>query len=41
MIQCEHVTLRYKKQAALDNISFSVKENTICGVLSKWGMDIS
>lgn len=37
MIQCENVTLRYKNQTALDNVSFTLKENTICGVLGRNG----
>lgn len=38
MIECKNVTLRYeKKVVALDNISFTLKENTICGVLGRNG----
>ena len=37
MIQFENITLRYKKQTALDNISFTLKENAVCGVLGRNG----
>jgi ABC-2 type transport system ATP-binding protein len=37
MITFENVSLRYRKQSALENVSFSVKENTICGLLGRNG----
>jgi ABC-2 type transport system ATP-binding protein len=37
MIQFENVTLRYKKQTALDNISFTLKKDAVCGVLGRNG----
>ncbi|MDR0858361.1 MAG: ABC transporter ATP-binding protein [Oscillospiraceae bacterium] len=37
MIVCENVTLRYNKHIALQNVSFTVKENTICGLLGRNG----
>jgi ABC-2 type transport system ATP-binding protein len=37
MIQCENVTLRYRKQEALKNVSFTLRENAICGVLGRNG----
>jgi ABC-2 type transport system ATP-binding protein len=37
MIECKNVTLRYKSLLALNNISFALKENTICGVLGRNG----
>jgi ABC-2 type transport system ATP-binding protein len=37
MIECKNVTLRYKKQTALDKVSFTLKENSICGVLGRNG----
>jgi ABC-2 type transport system ATP-binding protein len=37
MIECKNVTLRYKTQNALDKVSFTLKENTICGVLGRNG----
>jgi ABC-2 type transport system ATP-binding protein len=37
MIEYNNVTLRYKKQDALDSVSFTLKENVICGVLGRNG----
>jgi ABC-2 type transport system ATP-binding protein len=37
MIECKNVTLRYKTQNALDDTGFTLKENTICGVLGRNG----
>jgi ABC-2 type transport system ATP-binding protein len=37
MIECRNVSLRYKTQNAVDDISFTIKENTICGVLGRNG----
>jgi ABC-2 type transport system ATP-binding protein len=37
MIQCENVTLRYRKQTALSHVGFTLKENVLCGVLGRNG----
>ena len=37
MIECKNLTLRYKEQLALDDVSFALKENSICGVLGRNG----
>lgn len=36
-IRCENVSLYYKKQPALQNVSFTIPENTICGLLGRNG----
>jgi ABC-2 type transport system ATP-binding protein len=37
MIQCENLTLRYKRQEALKDINLTIDENVICGVLGRNG----
>jgi ABC-2 type transport system ATP-binding protein len=37
MIECNNVTLRYKRQRALDAVSFTLQSNTICGLLGRNG----
>ncbi|MDR1599664.1 MAG: ABC transporter ATP-binding protein [Oscillospiraceae bacterium] len=37
MIEFKNVTLAFKKQKALDNVSFTLKGGTICGVLGRNG----
>jgi ABC-2 type transport system ATP-binding protein len=37
MIELKNVTLRYRAQNALDNVSFALKENVVCGVLGRNG----
>lgn len=36
-ITAEHVTLAYKNKLALDDVSFTLRENTICGLLGRNG----
>lgn len=36
-ISCKNVNLYYRKSKALDNVSFTLKENTICGLLGRNG----
>jgi ABC-2 type transport system ATP-binding protein len=37
MIECKNVSMRFKRQKALDSVSFALKENSICGVLGRNG----
>jgi ABC-2 type transport system ATP-binding protein len=36
-IQCEDLSVSFKKQRALDKVSFTLEENTICGILGRNG----
>ncbi|MDR1573755.1 MAG: ATP-binding cassette domain-containing protein, partial [Clostridiales Family XIII bacterium] len=37
MVTFEQVSLRYGRQVALRNVSFELRENTICGLLGRNG----